>query len=270
MGRPKKETTAEEAAERTKSETRRYAFFFTQSLLGTTSANKEIFTDHQFSKRPPSANMNDVLEEELEAITAEEAIEKGTTVFPRTPNGIPFIYDYQIAGFFKSACKAMRDVNGTQSKKLTCYKSRIDEHFHAHPRRIPIINPGEITINERPLRAQTMQGERVSLARSEEIGKNFFEPDGNGQTGYDRNEKCPCIIVDIECCRGEDDFALVEEWLDYGAVVGLLQWRNSGHGQFIWDRVGADNKLMTHHYEDWKKQQEEQQNDYLSSCAAFG
>jgi hypothetical protein len=29
----------------------------------------------------------------------------------------------------------------------------------------------------------------------------------------------------------------VEEWLDYGCLRGLGQWRNSGKGRFFWERI---------------------------------
>ena len=34
------------------------------------------------------------------------------TVFPRTEDGRPFLYDYQIKGFFKDACGCLSRVAG--------------------------------------------------------------------------------------------------------------------------------------------------------------
>lgn len=55
-----------------------------------------------------------------------------------------------------------------ESGKLMAYKKVIDGLIFVQPRKIVLDIPGEITICERPLRAQTAQGERVALSRSEE------------------------------------------------------------------------------------------------------
>ena len=67
----------------------------------------------------------------------------------------------------------LRRVPGTQSSKLTAYKKVIDGLVFVSPRQIPVTfaqGQTEVGILERPLRAQTPQGERVALARSEMIG----------------------------------------------------------------------------------------------------
>lgn len=33
------------------------------------------------------------------------------------------------------------------------------------------------------------------------------------------------------------DVETVREWLDYGQLRGLFQWRNSGKGRFTWEEV---------------------------------
>ena len=77
---------------------------------------------------------------------------------------------------------------------------------------------GEMTICERPLRAQTAQGERVALSCSESI------PAGS--------------TMEIEITTLTDDLMnTVIEWLDYGKLNGLGQWHNSGKGRFIWEDI---------------------------------
>ena len=86
------------------------------------------------------------------------------------------------------------------------------------PREIPFEFEGEIGYCQRPLRAQTPQGEFVALAMSEEIpagAKIHFEVN----------------------CLDEAHLAAVREWLDYGAWRGIGQWRNSGHGRFEWKEL---------------------------------
>lgn len=83
------------------------------------------------------------------------------------------------------------------------------------PRMIPIHVNGEITDCQRPLRAQTAQGERVSLANSEEI------PAGSS---------CEFDVTLLD----DSHEKVVREWLDYGILRGIGQWRNSGKGRFTY------------------------------------
>ena len=68
-----------------------------EEILGTASGNKNIHADYIASKAPDAAKR----EEEIEAIGVDAEIEKSMTVFPRDNEGQPFIWDYQIRGFFK-------------------------------------------------------------------------------------------------------------------------------------------------------------------------
>ena len=146
---------------------------FTESILGTAPNNAEIYREFIASKAPNTATE----EEEVEALSLTEQIEKGMTVFPRTDDGRPFVYDYQIKGLFKDACQMLaRLKNGNESSKLKAYKKVIDGLVFPAPREIPFANYGEIGVCQRPLRAQTAQGERVSLASSDEIPAGAVMP----------------------------------------------------------------------------------------------
>ena len=198
-------------------------------LLGTAPLNEEIYRDFIGSKAPDAATA----EEEVAALGADAVVEKGMTGFPRDEQGRPFIYDYQIKGFFKDACSMLNRVAGinpatgkkckgvNESSKLTAYKKIIDGLIFPSPRQISIDFSGEIGLCQRPLRAQTMQGERTALAISEEI------PAG------------ATITFSVTCLDG-DHIAAVREWLDYGVLRGLGQWRNSGKGRFTWEELPAD------------------------------
>lgn len=140
------------------------------------------------------------------------------TVFPRTEDGTPFLYDYQIKGFFKDTCGGLRKVKGTASEKIKAYKKEIDKLIFPEPRVIPLEFDGPVGECQRPLRAQTAQGERVSLAMSEEI------PAG---------ATCEFRVV----CLCDDHEKAVREWLDYGRFSGIGQWRNSGKGRFVWEEL---------------------------------
>jgi hypothetical protein len=181
---------------------------FTEALLGTIPLNKDTYADY-IASRVEGTNALD------EVDTIEEATEKGTTGFHRL-DGTPAIYDYAIKGMFKDFAGMLRRVPGTASAKLTAYKKIVDGLVFVTPRLIPLTVNGELGILERPLRAQTAQGERVSLARSE------MAPAGSTLT----------FAVSV---LGKDvDETVLREWLDYGALRGLGQWRNGGWGRYTY------------------------------------
>lgn len=69
----------------------------TEELLGTASNDPKIHEDFIASKAPDAPSR----EEEVEALGAEEVVQKGKTVFPRNSAGIPILWDYQVKGFLK-------------------------------------------------------------------------------------------------------------------------------------------------------------------------
>jgi hypothetical protein len=186
---------------------------FFEGVLGMSPANENIYRDFIGSKSPSAASV----EEEVEALGAEGYVEKQMTVFPKE-NGVPFIWDYQIKGFFKDACGGLRKVKGTESSKIKAFKKEIDKLIFPEPRKIFFENYGTIGECQRPLRASTPQGERISLAISEEI------PAGASLT---------FSVV----CFTDESISLVREWLDYGKYSGFAQWRNSGKGRFTWEEI---------------------------------
>ena len=185
---------------------------FLEPLLGTAPANPEIYKDFIGSKAPDAAT----LAEEVEALGADAVAEKGMTVFAKLDDGTPYLYDYHIKGFFKDSCGGLRKVKGSLSSKIKAYKKEIDKLIFVQERRIPLLFDGEIGICQRSLRAQTMQGERTALAMSEQV------PAGAA---------CEFTIVML----APEHEPLIREWLDYGALSGIGQWRNSGMGRFTWE-----------------------------------
>jgi hypothetical protein len=186
---------------------------FTQELLGTQTGDKEVYRSFIGSKAPDAAK----LEEEVANLGADDVVDKGKTFFPRV-NDIPVIYDYQIRGFFKEACKALSKVTGTKSSGLKAYKQQIDLRIFVKDRNNFLKDFDEVREFQRPIRCQTMQGERVSLAISEML------PIGT---------TCEFTVQ----CLVDSDIALVKEWLDYGAFHGFLQFRNGGFGKFTWEEI---------------------------------
>ena len=185
---------------------------FIESILGTCPSNSDVYRDFIGSKSPDAASVDD----EVASLGADAVVEKGKTVFPKLPDGTPFLYDYQIKGFFKDTCGGLRKVKGSKSEKIKAFKKEIDKLIFVEPRCIPFENYGEIGECQRPLRAQTMQGERVSLSISDEIAAGA------------RVEFTVLMLSD-------EHEAAVREWLDYGRLSGIGQWRNSGKGRFTYE-----------------------------------
>lgn len=189
---------------------------FTEEVLGTSSNDPEIHDNFIASKAPDAMTRA----EEVEALGVGEVVERSMTVFPRMEDKLtPFIWDYQIKGFFKDTCSALRNVPGSESKKIKAYKKIIDGNIFVDERKIPFQNYGRIGECQRPLRGQTAQGERIALAHSETVQAGSF------------------VEFTITCYEHEkyDLMEAVKEWLSFGERRGLLQWRNSGKGRFVWE-----------------------------------
>lgn len=185
-----------------------------EEMLGTANSDPKIHEEFIASKAPDAASR----EEEVEALGVEAVVEKGKTIFPKE-DGKPFIYSYQIRGFFKAAAGFLQRCKGEKfaahTNKIKAYKKVIDGCIFVEPRKIMIEMPegAEIGDCQRPLRAQTAQGERVALANSESV------PEGSRMT----------FTIEID---NEAYTDAVLEWLAHGSKNGLGQWRNSGKGRF--------------------------------------
>lgn len=200
----------------------------TEGMLGTSPADPKIYETYIGKNAPNSAT----LEEEIEALGVEAVAQRGMTVFSRTEDGKPMIYDYMVKGYFKETCSALQRlvpkdpatgkrikncaVNESSKMGFTTYKSIIDTLIFVKPREIPIVFDGEVTTCQRSLRAETMQGPRVSLACSEEV------PAGATMEFWVH-------------CFDDAHAAAVKEWLNHGEYHGLGQWRNAGKGTFTWE-----------------------------------
>lgn len=185
---------------------------FTEELLGTANSDKDIHSEFIASKAPDAPSR----EEEVEAVGVDEVERKEMTIFPRNTDGQPIMWDYQIKGFFKDTCGALRKVTGTESSKIKAFKKEIDGLIFPEPRQIVIKFDGKMGTCQRPLRASTAQGERIALANSETI------PAG------------ATIEFTVKCLL-DSHIKAVKEWLDYGEFKGMGQWRNSGKGRFTWE-----------------------------------
>lgn len=191
-----------------------------EELLGSQPGNPELHKTYIASKAPDAKSK----EEEIAAMGVEEFEERAMTFFHRNEDDIPCLMNYQIKGFFKSAAKVENDRTGSNLKKLTAFKKKIDLFVFVSgvdgSRFLPITIPEGKSIGtcERTLRAQTMQGERVSIAKSESV------PAGS-------------TVEFVVTVLDDSLLEYVKAWLDYGKFNGLGQWRNSGKGSFTWEEI---------------------------------
>jgi len=192
----------------------------TEEMLGTASANPEIHEEFIASKSKDAEKVK----EELESLPAEELMSKATTVFHKDKNGCPVIWDYQIKGFVKEAIGVLLEI---QDKEIRVGKTKLSKYTHTRivdnyifvqPRQIKLCDKVG-AICTRPIRVNTMKGERVSLASSETV------PAG---TSFE------CEITTLAPALE----GMLTDALNYGALKGLGQWRNSSKGRFTWEKIG--------------------------------
>jgi len=178
---------------------------FLTELLGS-QTTREIAKEHIAAK-------NGIELAEDEELSLPEELERGTTVFYRYPGTeLPAMRDYQIKGFLKNAAKELNGLSGLPRN----LRSKVNGKVFVTPRwmRLELPDGADMDYLERPLLAQTAQGPRVAIARSEmlPIGTKF---------------RCS-----LELFPGDVTENVLRELLDYGFYYGLLQWRNAGYGKF--------------------------------------
>lgn len=186
----------------------------TEEMLGMSPADVEIYDNFIASNAPDAPSR----EEEIETMGVQAVQEKGKTIFPKMEDGRPFLWDYQIKGFFKDTVGMLRRVPGTACSKVKAYKKEIDGLLFITDRKVPIELSGEIGSCQRPLRSDGPNGSIVALANSETV------PVGSVFT-------FPLLMM------RDDIWPWVEECLNYGKLRGMGQWRNSGKGRFTWTEV---------------------------------
>lgn len=164
------------------------------------------------------------LPEDEEALLPEK-LERASTVFHRQ-NESPVLLNYQLGGFLKEAARVRNGYIVPKGGRapLKNLQNKVTKTVFVFPRYLPLVMPEGVNFaelektdgfwNERPLRAETMQGPRVALARSEQL------PAG---TWFD---------AEINLLQGEIDEVVLRDLLRYGRFKGIGQWRNAGWGAF--------------------------------------
>lgn len=191
-------------------------------ILGSISMNKQIYTDFiqtkaEKQKAPVDAQRN--AKEDVDNVT--EMDEKGITGFYRDADGNIILKAYQIKGFFKDAARALKD-----QIKLTSHVSKVDNYVFLKERDIQLLRDGKPIKEaddflERPLRAETAQGPRVALAKSEIVNEGWTLEFTVKVVENKGTAKSVAMSMDV-----------VRSLFEYGEMKGLLQWRNAGYGSF--------------------------------------
>lgn len=171
-------------------------------MLGTVPKDPAVYKSYIETKKPDNI-------EEDESLTVEKTEKKGWTGFHKDEKGL-FIYNYMIKGFLKNAGNVLKDI-----VKIKNLRSKINSYVFIFPRKIYFGQAEPDGIIERPLRAMTAQGPRVTLARSDFIkaGKEFE--------------------VEISLIPHKElKMPVIMTLFDYGKLVGLGQFRSGDYGQF--------------------------------------
>jgi hypothetical protein len=195
------------------SEKKEYQIEFTTPMLGTCPKNQEIYKNYisdKALKKYPEREEEILTESEF----VENAEEKGWTGFLKDENGL-YIQDHMIKGFLKAAFETCME-NG-QIDKIPAYKKWLDVLVFVSPRKIYFNKQEPDEVIERPLRAMTAQGPRVTLTRSDSINE-----------GTKIN-----FTIEVLNNKKKINIDSIETALSFGEYVGLGQWRGSGgYGRF--------------------------------------
>ena len=196
---------------------------FTENVLASSPADPEVYRtfiakkeqELKDGKMVPSDKPVEALAEEETSTLPADREQTGWSVFHQDETGL-FLFDYHIRGFLKEAAGALT------GKGLTAYRSKIDKWVFVNPRRIYFMRDGnpikeKEVVCERPIRAMTMQGPRVSLKRSDSIL--------SGAT-------LACEVVILPLGAKEITKEHLDLWFKYGQFSGLGEWRTGGNGRF--------------------------------------
>ena len=200
---------------------RQYNIKFTllRPMLGTVPKDKEIYSTYIASKADDlniSAKETETVPENDDEKAKLE--EKGWTGFHKDDEG-HFIYSYMIKGFLKYQAQSLNGIQGVKN-----LKNKIDRYVHIEEWKIRIPKICDEPL-ERPLRAETAQGERIALARSD------MTPEGTVL------EFTMTVVDEGSTTAGGKAIkeSILRALLDMGRYKGLGQWRNAGYGSFSYE-----------------------------------
>lgn len=197
---------------------------FSEPLIASSPANKEVYKEFIQSRARKEA---EATSDEAATLPAVEQEQLGWSVFHSDDSGL-FLFDYKIKGFLKDSCEAVTGNKGESG--LSAYKTKIDKWVFVWPRRIYLYRDGAVLkkpegVYERPLRAMTMQGPRVTVKRSDQINV--------GCEAAFQIEVLPLGHKEINEKR-------LQEWFEYGRYSGFGEHRSGGYGRFSFSMGKAE------------------------------
>lgn len=200
---------------------RRYRLTGLTRLLAAQAANPDVRSEFIASKSPVLSKGDD----ETEHLPQESLEKKNLTVFLRHDGAI-CLSDYVVKGFLKEAMGAIKSQIGIASVATKIDNYTLIEPAYLHIRRKHIDMDMPDGVLERPLRAMTMQGPRVSVTASE-----------MADAGWEIEFEISLLENPATAKSRALTFDAIEAALDYGAFKGLGQWRNAQNGRFSWERI---------------------------------
>lgn len=200
-------------------EQRTYRLHGLTRILGSQPADPDVRTTFLASMIDPEK-----AEEEARKLPIDQQ-KRNLTVFLRD-GGCVCICDYVIKGFLKEAIKVLK-----AQVKVANGASKIDNQVLITPAYLVFTRENEeLDVAdgdlERPLRAMTMQGPRVSVTASEYIDTPWALTFTLSLLEGEKTARSEALTFDV-----------IETLLDYGSFKGLGQWRNAQNGRFTWERV---------------------------------
>lgn len=182
-------------------------FELLEPILGTIPKDRKVFENFVMDQAKTEVEKGKAAED-VDRVP-EEVESRGWTGFYENEDGHPILMDYQFKGFLKNAGNVLKD-----ALKVKNLRSHVEQTVFVNPRSILLAEKPDDVL-ERPLRAMTMQGPRVSLMRSDMInpGRQYS--------------------FDLQVLEGSKvTEKVLRGILSYGELSGLLQWRNGGYGRF--------------------------------------
>lgn len=196
---------------------------FLEPVLGTLPKDTEIHKTHIVSKIVKNKTLSD---EDRERLSAEELEAeyndpeamgaRGHTGFAME-DGKPFVWDYWVKGFFKTAFQSLQETG--DFGKIKGYKTKVDRYLHVRPRKIFFDPSGPIFELHRSLRVMMrVEGQFkmvVTVICSDALPAGSVLP------------------FEIELLQNNSiTIDMVEKALEWGRYEGMGQWRSGGYGKF--------------------------------------
>lgn len=197
----------------------------TEPMLGTIPKNPDIYARFVASKAPgvtKDENGNyiypDEVKEEIASVPEVDldSIEADSwTGFFQSEKGV-YLYNYMMLGQIKAGLENL--IENQAIKKIPAYKKWADRLIVVNPRKVFFLTPDGKIIKEpddyieRPLRAMTAKGERITVVRSDIVlaGRQ--------------------LLFEVEILHNSKGLNAdtITKALQFGAYYGLGQWRGSG------------------------------------------